>query len=59
MQALVGLIDLKIKFNCMMLKLPVRCPVEMRTQCIYEYVKEEKTVQSMLLKYIERMKMLY
>jgi hypothetical protein len=59
MQALVGLIDLKIKFNCMMLKLPVRHPMEMRMQRIYEYLKKEKTVQSMLLKYLERMKMLY
>jgi hypothetical protein len=29
---LTGLIDLKTEFSCIMLKLPVRQPVQMRTQ---------------------------
>jgi hypothetical protein len=32
MQVLVGLIVLQIKFSCIMLKLPVRRPVQMRAK---------------------------
>jgi hypothetical protein len=59
MQALVGLIDLKIEFNCIALKLPVRLAVWMWLYHKNEDLKEERTVQSMLLKYFKLITIFY
>jgi hypothetical protein len=47
---LVGSRNLKIEFSCIILKLPMRRSVQKRTRHMYEDLKNEKIVQSKLLK---------
>jgi hypothetical protein len=51
--ASVDLINLRIKFICIMLQLLVRWPVQIM-QHIYEDLKKEKTIQYTMLKYFKR-----